>query len=446
MSKILGKYLSTFSFQNLTLAAQINQIQRPIGLILIAVLLTKTGFSKYDIGVFETLLFIATFISYVGIGSVISSLAPMLNGANDADRKAHIRLTICLILALNILIVSVLYFFAPSSIQLICGNANLPFFNLFCIYLFLHFSSVILDVLYLINKQSKALILLSVANFAALFGSVLLSIVLHTFIEGILLGWIFYTFIKNILLIYFLIKNQVFDIFKIHKSLIIKYLAFALPMILYNVIGGIGLSMDSWLINWFTKGDKEIFGIYRYGAREIPLLNGLAIGLSNAMVIVIGSNLETGLRVLKEKSTRLMHLIYPIGIVLLLISPYLYEIVFSTHYRASAPIFNVYILLIITRAIFPQTILNALKDSKSILWIGITEMSFNVLFSFILYPYFGIMGIAYGTLIAFFLDKILALLVVKYKYNIDFQDYTNIKVLTIYTTILIFVYFFTLFI
>ena len=56
-----------------TSAVQFNQILRQGSLMLISILLAKSGLTTNDIGVYETLLFIGTTLSYFWLNALIQS-------------------------------------------------------------------------------------------------------------------------------------------------------------------------------------------------------------------------------------------------------------------------------------------------------------------------------------------------------------------------------------
>ena len=69
------------------------------------------------------------------------------------------------------------------------------------------------------------------------------------------------------------------------------------------------------------------------------------------------------------------------------------------------------------------------------------EMLINIAFSLILLQYFGLMGVAYGTIIAYFSEKLILLFYSYYILKIKPKDYIPITLLTAYSVILIICYF-----
>jgi O-antigen/teichoic acid export membrane protein len=131
---------------------------------------------------------------------------------------------------------------------------------------------------------------------------------------------------------------------------------------------------------------------------------------------------------LRFRSTRLMHICYPIVAVFIFCSVPLFEFVFGIQYRDSALIFNIYLLLTLTQLIFPQAIMTARQDTKILWYVSIAELAVNILASILLMHSFGIVGIVWGTLIAYTFEKIVLLFFVQTRYQIKLSAIINIPV------------------
>ncbi|MEO6130565.1 MAG: polysaccharide biosynthesis C-terminal domain-containing protein [Saprospiraceae bacterium] len=186
------------------------------------------------------------------------------------------------------------------------------------------------------------------------------------------------------------------------------------PLVLYAVSTGIARSFDAWLVA--RNFDTGTFAIFRYGAREFPLVIALSAGLSTIMIPKLRE--FNALAELKKRSTRLMHMCYPVIGIFILCSVPLFEFVFGAEYRQSAMIFNIYLLLSISQLVFPQSILTARGDTKLLWYVSIAELMVNVIASLLLMKQFGIIGIVWGTMIAYVFEKIVLMLLIHSRYRI----------------------------
>jgi len=194
------------------------------------------------------------------------------------------------------------------------------------------------------------------------------------------------------------------------KSVLKAFGIKALPAILTLIVGGSMQYVDSYIALKFV--DKTKFAIYQYGAKEMPLVMLMANALSNVFSgEIAGANLNNNihgsLQKLKASSKRLMHSLFPITILLILCSRFLFVHVYSGGFVGSVSIFNVFMLLTISRLIFPQTIIMALMKNKTLLKFNSIEWVVNFILDFVFFYYFGLIGIAYATVFSYFLEKVI---------------------------------------
>lgn len=248
-------------------------------------------------------------------------------------------------------------------------------------------------------------------------------------LPGMLIGLLSYALVG---LIWVLLHSKFIRELRL-KSMFLELWPATWPLIMYAVSIGVARSFDAWLVARYF--DEASFAIFRYGAREFPLVIAFAAGLSTIMIPKLKGTEALG--ELKSRSTRLMHLCYPVVAVVMLFSPVLFEQLFGLDYKESALIFNIYLLLTLTQLVFPQTVLMARGDTKTLWYISLAELIVNVIASLVLLKYFGLIGIAWGTLIAFVFEKIILLIFARKKYGIRTTQLLNYQVLAVYAVLLI---------
>jgi O-antigen/teichoic acid export membrane protein len=217
-------------------------------------------------------------------------------------------------------------------------------------------------------------------------------------------------------------------------------LKFGGPLILATFLSGSAQFVDGFIVTSYF--DEGTFAVFRYGARELPLAMLLANALSTAMLpdFAIENQLRLNLQKLKQSVTRLSHFLFPLTAVLLLITHPVFPIIFNPKFAESATIFNIYLLIIISRLLLPQTLLNGLQISKPIMTAALLELIVNVSLSLILVQFFGISGIAYATFIAYLFEKIYLSIEVKRKMNVSLNEYIPLKIYTFYSLTIILIF------
>jgi O-antigen/teichoic acid export membrane protein len=177
--------------------------------------------------------------------------------------------------------------------------------------------------------------------------------------------------------------------------------------------------------------------IYESGAKELPLVSALVGAIASALIADIAMNLEHGLEQLKTRTRKIMPLLFGVSGICMLISPTIFPIVFNPEFKDSALIFNIYLLILTSRILLPQTILIGLNETKIILYTSIVEIFFNLLFSIIFLKYYGMAGIAFASVIAFMIERIILIIYNRRKHNIRLSQYCDVRSYGIYSIILI---------
>jgi O-antigen/teichoic acid export membrane protein len=193
------------------------------------------------------------------------------------------------------------------------------------------------------------------------------------------------------------------------------------------LISGSAQYIDGVVVSVHFSADK--FAVFRFGAKELPFVIMLAAGLSNAMLTEFSSkeNIKDTLYKIKRKSLRIMHSMYPLSIGLLIFADPLYKLMFSPEFTRSADIFVVYLLTIISRMLFPHTILMGLKKNRPVLVVAVIEIIINIALSLWLVNHYGAVGVALGTIIAYFVAKVSLIIYNYVRLNISPGEYIPLK-------------------
>jgi Na+-driven multidrug efflux pump len=103
-------------------------------------------------------------------------------------------------------------------------------------------------------------------------------------------------------------------------------------------------------------------------------------------------------------------------------------------------VFNIYLLLIISRMIFPQTVIMGLMKNRVFYLISTNYLIINLILSFWFVQLgLGLRGIAYATVISYIIEKIMLVIYCKTQ-GVDVKKYTPIGELILYSIITIVAY------
>ena len=392
-------------------------------------------------------------------------------------RSAYFSISLIFI-CLGIFLFLILKLFPTFILTTLTAAPTLPYFDLFSLYLLLNLAPFFLEGYWAVeNRPLSIIVFSSLSNLISPF-AMAVPLWLNMDFTYSFYGLIGIALIRFTWLIGVLIRNGSATI---NHEQFNKFIKLSLPIMAYSLLNGFTMTFIFWIIGNRLAGNTAEFAIFRFGAREFPLVAALTTGLSNAFVPMISKefqipnskfqipnskfqipnskfqipnskfqisnsvaaiwNLESGiLSEFKNKTSRLWHILFPSSIALMLTSKYLFPIVFNPEFARSANIFNIFLLLLLSRALFPQTILLALKQTKTLLVISIIETMSIVFLSFLGIFWFHTEGSAWALVLGFLLEKTLIVYVLKTRYGIDFQDYTNVPLYGIYSVLLILSY------
>ena len=173
------------------------------------------------------------------------------------------------------------------------------------------------------------------------------------------------------------------------------------------LVAGSAFYFDGWLVERFLA--PEYFLDFRYGARELPISTVLASGISATFTHKIAqagkSNLYTLTQMMDGKIRFFQRIIFIISGCLLLGSHWLFEAVYGAGHIKASYIFDGFLLLAVSRVLFPQSFILGLKMNRTMFQVSLAELIIHIIFSAVATYFLGIYGIVIGTLTAYFFEK-----------------------------------------
>jgi O-antigen/teichoic acid export membrane protein len=415
---------------------QFFQLFRYGALMLIGILFSKSHLGINEIGSYETLMLLSSVFTFFWISGLMNSMLSLFN--KEIGKTSFFFNSFLLVCLFNGIIVVLMVAFKPDIIAWFCKGKDIPYYNLLLVYIFLNTPSFLNEHIFLLRKESNKLITYGSSIYSLQVIFAVAPIFFGYSIEMSLYGLIGIAIIKLIILASLLIKHSLFEI---NFTQLKSHLYLALPLMASALFSGSADYIDGIIVS--RNFSPNVFAIFRFGARELPFTLLMANAMSVALVPIFSSGeLKESLAEIKRRSTRLMHVLFPITILLLLTSKIIYPIVFNAQFIDSARVFNVFLMLIISRMVFPQTILTGLRKTRIIMLAAFIEIIINVASSLILLQYFGIIGVAMGTVVAYFSEKLILVLYAYYFLRIKPSEYFQVAVLSMYSAILIVCYVF----
>jgi O-antigen/teichoic acid export membrane protein len=404
-------------------AFQFYQLVRYGTLAVTGIVLAKTTLTQSAIGEYETFIFLAGAVSFFWLNGLLKALLPL--SAEKTNATGALFSSFVLISFFSLLLAALLYLAHPFFSDYLLNGKQVPELNLLLVYLVFGVPANLAEHFYLIKKNSRALIIYALVSFSLQF-----ILVVTPVISGYPVAWALRGLVLSALLRYcwlwgmFIYYSEI----SISWSFLKAHIKLGTPLVAATFLSGSAQFVDGFIVT--SRFDESTFAVFRYGARELPLAALLANALSSAMLSEFGirEKLNETLERLKKSVTRLIHFLFPLTGLLLLVSYPLFPVLFNPDFQESATIFNVYLLLVISRLLMPQTILNGLQKTNQIMVASLLELVVNVALSLVFVQFWGIAGIAFATFIAYLFEKLYLIAVVKRSLNIRLALYLPVNI------------------
>lgn len=394
--------------------------------------MVKAGVSAETISRYEFFIFIAYIASFFWLSATTTNF---VSGISKSENQPLFVFNTALALFV---------FSAFTSLLLVAfffiTNSSYDYYFFGALYLLFNTPSCLNEYILLVKNRHKVLVFYGVAVFTTHIILLLVALFFKASIVHVIFIFLFLAAVQFLFLLYLLFS---FAKFSFSKSYFLKFIQPILPLAIILFFSSSHEIIDGALVQkYFSDSD---FTLFRFGAREFPILLLLVNALSSTAITKITENSNEGFALIKDKSTQLFQFFFPLTVVLLIFSPTVFQWFYNADFVFSSRIFNLYLLLIIPRLLFPQTILMALGENKMIMIIAISEFLLNFLLSIFMISYFGMEGIVASTFFSVMLSKIFTICYLKFKLNISPSKYILVSQHIYYSGLLLVIYYLTSF-
>ena len=352
----------------------------------LGVFLAKLGFSKTYIALFETFLLVMVAGSSFWVNGCFQTLA-----GENFQGKATLRTIFWTMMGYAGVVA--MFFYALHdwifSFWHVQESANITLW--LSLWFLTYPVSLLLEYAWMIEKKSR-LLWMSVFGLQPLIPLFLIGSAYTGNPEAMVRGFAFLGILRWILLVIYVQPWR-------EKP---RWQKGTLPLLLVGILTGYAPHIDAGLVRRFVPDQLAIF---QYGARELPLSVMLMAALSEAMAPF--TRVKADLLVLRERVRKYLWPLFAVSIGLMWMAPFLFQTVFTPDFAPAAGIFQIFLLLLIPRLWMPQVWFLGTGQRRKILWAAGVDTFLNVTVSLALFPFLGIQGLAWGTVVAFSAEKIL---------------------------------------
>lgn len=381
------------------------------------IILVKAGVPLILIGQVELVFFVAHFFMYFwqnGGNNAMLSWSGRSNAGLSATVLAGMH--VCAFAGMLLFVAAVMWIPVPQYALL----AEDPI--MLAAYVFFSIPATALPWVWLRAKRFKHILWYSIISYGAQLAVVTVPLIAGFGIEVMLTALAVFAIARWM---YVLAAGDWWKEGHTSRIAMFGFLAFAAPLIIHALNSGVMDYVDGWIVSVFF-GEEE-FARYRYGARELPLTALLLGGLTSGLIHRYRSNGKVDTPSLRAESLRIMHLLFPLTSALVLVSPFLYRLVYSEEFVVSARIFNIYAFTLVSRVVLNHVIVYVMQRPWVLTWSTLAEVVINVILSILLIRWLGLYGIPLATAIAYLLHRIYLGLYVYRMWDVHIARYVPLK-------------------
>lgn len=398
------------------------QLLRFASMVLISILLVKTGFSTGETSAFELFVFIVNIVTFFWIMGISNSILSYYHQQDEKDKRFFFSNIFYLLQALGLITAVAVYFTGAfglaTSNTFLTGNKNLLILSA---YIFFYSPTLLIELYYILTANNKALSKYGIIIFGLQFFIIAVTVFIFKDINMVFRGMLIWVLIRWLWTLHVLSGKK-----RKHTFMPVLIKTFALtsiPVVIHILLSNGMDYIDGILVDKYFPPDR--FAVYRYGARQFPLFVIMIGALRSVAIAKASENIKYALVEIKEHSAKLMIFFFPLAIVLMFLSKSLFVFFFNEEYVYSALLFNIYLLILSSHIIIPEVFLYATKKYKVLMYLSGAELIFNLVLSLILMRYYGMAGIAFATFIAFMVSKMFLVAYTKVKLRISPRAYLN---------------------
>lgn len=413
---------------------------------LISILLAKITYARFTPGFgtlilskHEMLMVLSSFLTFFWVSSITNTLIPFYNSCHEEKQKQ---------ILFNAFAILTVFSLVAGIITAIVGHVKYPkdadLFQMFGLVVFLNTPSYMADYIFYLKGKYRSLIIWGIVSFSA---HIILLCVPLFMRQTLNLAINLLVILSMVKFNYTIILLMKYSIISVHMRLIREFMKKVLPFLFSILLAGSMDYINSFIVEYYFS--PVDFAIFRYGAKELPIFLILANSLSNIYSGEIAKynrdgKLEEGLAKLKASGRKLMRWLFPGTILLIFMSKYFYEWVYNQDLVQGYRIFNIYLLHIISRMLFPQTVIMGLMKNRIFYLVSTNYLIVNCILSFWFIGIWGIEGIAYATVISFMVEKILLAVYCKME-GVDIRKYTAMGEYVVYSVLTLITFFYVMF-
>jgi O-antigen/teichoic acid export membrane protein len=384
-------------------AFQLFQVMRQSAALLGAVLVTKSAMPIEAIGTYEQYLYVQYALTFFWLTGLVQGLLSWVSRGDVGKQTASLRGAWLCLLGLSLLAALALALGKAPLLDALIGQADLPWTGVFLLAMVLNTSAFLVEYVLLLREKAQALVGYGLFVFVGSLLAIWVPLSLGLGVSGIFSGLALLGVAKQSYLLWLLWGRR--ESRPVEWADLRSWVLLSFPLVLYTFVGGLIPSVNAWILGHVCAGDPGVFALFRYGTREIPLTVALSEALNAAFIPILSKDFTAGLAYVRKRTEQFLHLVFPLSCVLVLGSGWWFPRLFNPDFAESARLFNLFSLVLVSRAFFSKALLIALNDNRWVLLFSVGELLLQAILGLLLVPRWGLAGLVWANVGAYVFEK-----------------------------------------
>ena len=193
--------------------------------------------------------------------------------------------------------------------------------------------------------------------------------------------------------------------YSLNKQMIKKIFAFSIPIGLSSMLGTLNIEIDKLMItSFFTTED---LAVYTNASKELPVTiiatSITAVLMPQVVRLLKNKDKAKAFELWNSATSISFAIISVIAIGCFTFAPQVIKILYSEKYLAGVSVFRIYCMVLLGKCTYFGLMLNAIGETKCIMYSSIGSLILNIIFNYSGYKLFGFIGPAIATMCATYL-------------------------------------------
>lgn len=292
-------------------------------------------------------------------------------------------------------------------------------------YFFFMLTSLILDSLFILEQQSKRVVIYEITNQILRIIIIISIALLINNIVFLFWGLTIYASFRTIFLYIYLKKNYRIGFQKIEFPYLFSQIKYAFPIGAARLSSEIGKRIDKFILSGFLS--PAHFAIYIVANIKIPFLDVFYTSVGNVTIPAMTRYYHDGelknVKYLWHKMiVQYAAITIPSVVFFFIFANEIITLLFTTKYIDCVPVYRIFLLWMLCRMINPSSVLRACKETKVMFQSSLYSSIVAVILSYILISNYGMIGGAISVVTSSYLRIAIRVFSIRKKFELKISE------------------------